>query len=81
MPSQTQIYFDNTNISDITSSSDVQGAIEDISELNAEVIRDNFSYLNCLFFAINSLLWLFTMYLTFSRCIFLMTWMEHLLRK
>jgi hypothetical protein len=42
----SQVYFDNTNISDITSSSDVQGAIEDISELNAEVIRDNFSYLN-----------------------------------
>lgn len=44
--SASQIYFDKSNISDISDSDDVQGAIEDIAELNAEVIRDNFSYLN-----------------------------------
>ena len=42
----SQVYFDNSSITDITAANDVQTAIEDISELNAEVIRDNFSYLN-----------------------------------
>lgn len=34
-----QIYFDNQNISDITSSGDVQGAIEDIANLEAIALR------------------------------------------
>jgi hypothetical protein len=42
----SQIYFDSQPISDLTSSSDVQTAIEDIASLNSESIRDNFSYLN-----------------------------------
>ena len=42
----SQIYFDSQTISDLSSSSDVQGVIEDIATLNAEAIRDNFSYLN-----------------------------------
>lgn len=42
----SQIYFDNTKISEITEFQNLQEVVEDIAEINSEALRDAFSYLN-----------------------------------
>ena len=42
----SQIYFDNTKISEITDFQNLQEVVEDIAEINSEALRDAFSYLN-----------------------------------